>query len=198
MRLLKSFAENDRRSDFASRVFNEVITEFDYPWHWNSMEFHIRDENKAVVRNGKAIIVIDYDDQMVRQQDYKGIKALILQQLFRLIIKEIHGPMRGPVETVAANREMVRKGYGNDLVYLYYQRLIGKQKQDLDGIIESNIGWLSFAETDKHNTDILKSMVKVSDSNADKLVSLLSKDLDEETQKEAEKLYRKLKKNADA
>jgi len=197
MRILKSMVVDDEKTSLVSQIFNEVITEFDYPWKFNSLEFHIRDENKAVLKNGKAIIVLDYDDPFIKHQDYKGIKSLLLQQLHRLIVKEMYDPTRGFIEIILANRYMVRHGLSDYLMYIYYQRLISPQNSDLDGIIEANMGWLSFHGLDNYNEQFLKKMVKVDRIDTEDMMEKLKGDLsDSILSNEISKIYRKLKRSA--
>lgn len=170
MRILKSFAVADGKTALASRMFDKILARSDYPWRFGRMELHIRDENRLILKEGTCLILLDYNDIFVQQSDARGIAAMILRMLFKAIARTRHGSMPEPLEDVIANREMIRKGHGDELVYYYYAR------QEKGGLAE-DIAWLSFWPQDKYNYEFFRDKSKTDESRRE-LAESLKRDLE--------------------
>ncbi len=154
MRILKSFAVQDEKTERVSRIFDRIVTTFDYPWKFSRLELHIRDENKLLLKDDACIMVLDYNDPLIQQSDSKGIAILVLRTLFKAIYRESHGEAPEAIEDIAINREMVKKGYGNDLAYYYYTHYYTHRAK---GPLKDDIAWLSFHLQDKYNAELFRN-----------------------------------------
>ncbi|GEM_PF-3783482 len=171
MRILKSFAVQDEKTELVSRAFDEIVTTFDYPWKFSKIELHVRDENRMLLKEDACIILLDYNDVFVQQMDPKGISIMILRMMFRAIYRETHHEMPEAIEEIAVNREMVKKGYGNDLAYYYYTHK-GK------GPLKDDIAWLSFHLQDKYNAELFSNKKPAGEMK--ETIESLKRDLEDE------------------
>lgn len=176
MRILKSFPVQDKKTEQVSKVFDAVITKFDYPWRFGRMELHLRDENKVMANEEAGIIVLDYNDVFIQAMDAKGTAVLIMRALFTLITREICGSLPTVIEDIIANREMIRQGYGDALVYYYYQKNISEPRPST---AEDDVPWLSFYIDDRYNSDFFRQQRKDNNGAGDmnNLVECLKQDL---------------------
>ncbi|MBI4170712.1 MAG: hypothetical protein HY514_03385 [Candidatus Aenigmarchaeota archaeon] len=176
MRILKSFPVQDKKTEQVSKVFDAAITKFDYPWRFDRIELHVRDENKVMANEEAGIIVLDYNDIFIQAMDAKGIAVLILRALFTLITREACGSLPTVIEDIIANREMIKRGYGEALVYYYYQKKITEQRHTTG--LEDDVVWLSFYIDDKYNADFFRQQKKESGrQDVRNLVECLKQDL---------------------
>lgn len=164
MKILKVLPD-DEQGEKISQIFDSVIRRFEYPLKFDSMEVQIRDENKVILRDNTCLLVIDYNDSFVQQKDGRGTAVTILRLLFKAIVKRTYGELPEEIEDVIANREMIRKGYENDLVYYYYNKT------------PCDISWISFYLDDRYNSSLLK---RAKTKMSQQVMDHLKKDLDKE------------------
>src|SRR3989338_295387 len=96
---------------------------------------------------------------------------MILRMLFRAIYRETHHEMPEAIEEIAVNREMVKRGYGNDLAYHYYTHR-GK------GPLKDDIAWLSFHFQDKYNAEFFRNKKPAAEMK--ETIESLKRDLEDE------------------
>ncbi len=185
MKIIKSFPQQDAITDVASRLFDEAIKRVEFPWRFERMEFHVRDENKIVLTEEKCTIVIDYNDLCVQSRDVKGVAAMILQSLFKAAAYQLHGKLPDFILEVAANREMIRSGYGEYLSYYYFQNF-GRR----DGLYKY-LPWISFYSQEKYYAEMFLEICGNPGNNqpAAKLFELLKKDASTDALEHASRLY---------
>ncbi len=194
MRIVKKY-EQDETSLTASKVFDMMIKQNTYPMPFNELEFHIRDYSVTVVENDKAIICIDYNNPLVLEKDIKGIKTVVNHELMRLML-QLNLPK--PIEDVIVGREMIKRGMGDDLFYMYYNYLMRTPYTgSIPDYIKANIPWIIFHDYDDYNSSILKSLaaalLKEKRSEAHRFFDILL-NLSEKNTKEAVKEYRSISK----
>ncbi|MEK6888195.1 MAG: hypothetical protein AABX14_04600 [Candidatus Aenigmatarchaeota archaeon] len=155
MRIIKKFPK-DEKGEFVSRVFDSIITKGDYHLPFEQLEFHLRDSNTSQVDDEKALICIDYNNPLIQERDQRGVNTLIRHELFRLMFK-----MNLPraVEDVIIGREMIKRGFGDDIFYMYYNRILKMNVSNVEEYIKINLPWIIFHEQDKYNSELLKKIV---------------------------------------
>ncbi|HLD39245.1 MAG TPA: hypothetical protein VJB05_02955, partial [archaeon] len=155
MRIIKKFPKDDR-GEFVSRIFDRIITKGDYHLPFAQLEFHLRDSNMSKVEDEKALICIDYNNPLILEKDQRGVNTLIRHELFRLMFK-----MNLPraVEDVIIGREMIKRGFGDDIFYMYYNRILKMNVSNVEEYIKINLPWIIFHEQDKYNSELLKKIV---------------------------------------
>ncbi|MBI2172869.1 MAG: hypothetical protein HYT73_01510 [Candidatus Aenigmarchaeota archaeon] len=122
MRVTKSLVKDDDSTRLASKIFNEVMTEFSLPLRYSAMEFHVRDSTSFFSSGDTALICMDYDNIFVREKDERGIKALLTRQLFKAAL--------GTSDDDQVNAEMTKNGHSDDLFYIYYSQIASSSKPD--------------------------------------------------------------------
>ena len=192
MIVAKNFVRDDR-TELVSQVFDKFIMSQELHLPFERIELNIRDTTVSVVEDQSALVCIDYNDPVVIEKDKKGVKMLVYRELFRLMFKF---DIPRPIEDVIIDRELIKRGFGEDLFYLYYVGMMNKKHATLEDYINLNIPWISFSRHDKHNSDFMKRLAKkLADSRPEcqKLFNLLlnvpQKDV-EKAVKEYERLMR--------
>src|SRR3989338_2045666 len=145
--------ERDLRTQLVSEIFDMLLVSDSYPFE--SIELHVRDMNASSIEDGKAVICVDYNDPFVPERDVKGIRTLLAHELLRLMFKF---DVPRDIEDVMIGREMVRRGLGEDLCYLYYNRLLQSRPETVEAYIRANLPWIIFAGHDKYNSELLKKL----------------------------------------
>ncbi|MBI4174259.1 MAG: hypothetical protein HY517_01330 [Candidatus Aenigmarchaeota archaeon] len=150
MRVLKSF-ERDPKTELVSRIFNEVITG---PFHlpFEKIELHIRDRSISIVDGSSAIVCLDYNNPFILESDRRGIRILIIHELFRLMFKF---DLPAEIEDILIGREMIKRGYGEELCYMYYSLLLSSR--DLSAM-KANLPWIIFFRDDNITSELLKGI----------------------------------------
>jgi len=188
MKIKKFFIINDEKTRLVSAIFDKMIQNFDFPWNFDEMEFHIRDENKAVVSDNKCLIVINYNDFFVQHVDKRGISVLILRLFFKCIFRLSTERMPEIIEDIIVNRKMIRKGYGDDILFYYYEKNLGATAKTSLEELALSVAWLSFYGLDSYNSDLFaRKTRKFPEIN--NLIECLKQDLDGENLKIALKIY---------
>ncbi len=178
MRILKSFQKKDPAAETVSRTFDRMITSIYHPWRFDRLEMHVCYETKAETRGRSCILSIDYNDMFVQQRDARGVAVLIARLLFKIITRETHGELPEVIENIIANRMMIRRGYGDDLVYYYYQKnLFLPQPETPLQQLEQEVAWLSFYPEDRYNAEFLRRK-RGGMKSAEGLIERLRGDLD--------------------
>jgi len=191
MRVIKKFP-SDERGEFVSRAFDRIITKGDYHLPFEQIEFHLRDSSISRVDDEKAFICMDYSNPLILEKDLRGVNTLIHHELFRLMFK-----MNLPrlIEDVVIGREMIKRGMGDDLFYMYYNHVLKMKVNSLEGYLQINLPWIIFHEQDKYNSEMLKNLAdracKKKYPAAKKLFDVLC-GLSPKNIHEAAKLYEKI------
>jgi hypothetical protein len=172
MQIKKSAPLQDARSQLISRAFDHAIIKVDFPWRFDCLEFHIRDESKVFTDGGRCVIVFNYDNEFAKKMDEKGILAGIYRLLFLAVSRQKRGQLPSFIEEIASNRDMIKGGLGDFLTYYYFNL---PQKSGLD----SNIAWLSFFLHEKYDSEFFKKQAdpKIM-KQYKKLIEILMSDLD--------------------
>lgn len=156
MRLVKKF-ERDDRTELVSRIFDKVITQTDCHLPFGCIEFHVRDSDVSIIEDGTAVICVNYNNPLVLEKDQKGIDILLRHELFRLMFKMSLPRM---VEDVIVAREMIKRGYGNDIFYMYYNYAMKTRVNSAEDYMKVNLPWIIFHGYDKHDSEFLKALAK--------------------------------------
>lgn len=154
MRIIKKFPKGEQ-GEFVSKLFDRIITKGDYHLPFEQLEFHLRDSDISKVDDEKAVICIDYNNPLILEKDQRGVNTLIRHELFRLMFK-----MNLPqvIEDVIIGREMIKRGFGDDLFYIYYSRILKMNVSNIEDYIKINLPWIIFHEQDKYNSEMLKKI----------------------------------------
>lgn len=156
MRVIKKFVRDDR-TEFASEMFDKTISAYDYPLPFERIEFHIRDSDITVVDDESALICINYNNPLLLEKDKKGLAILIRHELFRLMFKT---SLPRAIEDVIIGRELIKRGFGDDLLYMYYNYMVNMRANDAKDYIELNLPWIIFHGYDSYNSELLKRLAK--------------------------------------
>ena len=153
MRLIKKF-ERDEKTDFVSRIFDGVIIKNPFPLPFSRMELHIRDYDVTVFDTEKAIICLNYNNPLILEMDERGVRTLLLHEIFRLMLR-VNQPRL--IEDVMVGRAMILRGYGEDLFYVYYNELMkSKHEETRASFLKASIPWVIFYGLDEYNSKFLK------------------------------------------
>lgn len=156
MRLVKKF-ERDERTDFVSSIFDKLIVTDPFPLPFSRIELHIRDYDVTVFDNEKAIICINYNNPLILEMDERGVRTILRHELFRLMLR-VNYPRQ--IEDVMVGREMILRGYGDDLFYMYYSLLMKTDHDDTrGGFVKASLPWVIFYGLDDYNSKFLKELV---------------------------------------
>lgn len=176
MQVAKIF-ERDPRTELVSRIFDEVITgAFHLPF--DRIELHIRDKTISLVDGASATVCLDYNNPFILERDARGIRILLLRELFRLMFKF---DLPAEIEDIMIGREMIKRGYGEGLCYMYYNMLLSGEADP----IRVNLPWIIFFKDDKYNSELFKKLAakvckkKVPAKLLDLLLDLSEKNLAE-------------------
>lgn len=156
MIIAKNFMHDDR-TELVSTVFDKFLRRQELHLPFDRIELNIRDTTTSVVKDENALICIDYNTPVVAEKDKKGVKMLVYRELFRLMFKF---DLPRPVEDVIIGKELVKRGFGDDLFYLYYVTMMNKTHVTLRDYIELNIPWIIFNKQDPYNSDFMKKLSK--------------------------------------
>lgn len=150
MYVTKIFEKNSR-TRLVSRVFDSLLVRGSYTF--DSIELHVRDKTVSSIEDGKAVICIDYNHPFVLEGDVRGIRMLLQHELFRLMFKF---DLPKDIEDVIIGREMLKRGMGDELFYLYYNDVLRMQPVTVEDYIRLNLPWIILAKHDPYNSELLK------------------------------------------
>jgi len=196
MKVTKFF--DTKKFPLLSKSIDSVLLRVDYPWRFDSMIFILDDTNYFKLKDGEAEIHLDYG--LVYHEDERFLKSAVMRIIFAMITS-LNNMSTGVriIDEILANREMSRKGFGEDLFYYYYLKFLGKKEIDtIEKYIEMNVPWLSI---EGYDSQVLREMVerissqhgKAFQRKAKKLLDVLSKDLNNEKNlKNAIKWHKKI------
>ena len=184
MRILKSFPVDSKKSEAVSKMADMAIVEFSYPWHFDSIELHLRDQEKIVIEGSRCIIVMDYNNFFVRHMDDRGIRIMIMRSLFKASM-ELTGELPAEIEDIICNRKMIKAGFSDDIVYYYFQRK-SEARTPIEEL-QRDVGWLSFCGLDSYNMQLLKKENRYPQTG--KLIECLKGELSPERLGHAKRLY---------
>lgn len=156
MRIVKKFVRDDK-TEFASEMFDKIMAKNDYPMPFERMEFHIRDSDVTSVDDGSALICINYNNPLVLEKDRKGLGILIHHELFRLMFKT---ELPRVIEDVIIGRELIKRGFSDDLLYMYYNYMVNIRVDGAESYIKMNLPWVIFRGYDEYNSEILKKLAR--------------------------------------
>lgn len=156
MRIVKKFVR-DNKTEFASGIFDRIIASHDYPLPFERIEFHIRDSDITVADSSSALICISYNNPFVLEKDAKGLSIIIRHELFRLMFKT---SLPRIIEDVIVGRELVKRGFGDDLLYMYYNYMASMRVDSNESYVKLNMPWIIFKGYDNYNSELLKHLAK--------------------------------------
>ncbi len=177
MRVVKKLG-SDETSLIVSKIFDEVILSYSFNLPFDVIEFHLRDIDTTLVEDKKAVICLDFNNPVILEKDTRAVRTLILRELYRLTFSPDFPRFIGDVLT---GREMIKRGHGDDLFYMYYNMLMksktGRTSMDY---VRVNLPWIIFRGHDNYNSSFLKDLAgKISpgkNSEADRLLNMLCHD----------------------
>ena len=153
MLVVKKFYRDDR-TELVSDVFDSLICSSEFHLPFDKIELTIRDTNIALVDNYNAVVCVDYNNPLVMEKDYRGVKILLMHELFRLMFK-----MNLPkiIEDVIIGRELIKRGFGDELFYMYYNCVM-KTSPTEDNYIKIRLPWAIFHNYDKYNSEFFREL----------------------------------------
>lgn len=173
MKLIKNY-EKDTRSILFMQIFDEVFKSFYFPWRIEELEVALSDNNTVEFDevNKKGKITFDYDNDFIKNMDERGIRSIILHNLYHLIMK-INGISYDNIfaksdeekriikamENFIVDRE-VAKHYPDLAFYKKCYEAIKIEPNDFISWIEANLCWLTFYGIDEWNADFIKSFLE--------------------------------------
>lgn len=155
MKIVKKFVR-DENTELVSHIFNKVITSQDYHLPFEALELNIGDSDISSVEDCTAAICLDHNNPFVVEKDRKGLDIIIRRELFRLMFKM---DVPKAIEDVIIDRELVKRGFGNDIFYMHYTYVMKSRVSSLDDFIQVNLPWIAFHGYDKHDSEFLKKLV---------------------------------------
>ena len=154
MHVVKRFPSGEH-GQLVSRVFDEALVSSGVKLNYDSIELELRDRDVSLVKDYTATICLDYNNPLVLDMDEKGIGIIIRRELFRLMFKF---NLPRPVEDVIIGRELVKRGFGDDLLYMYYNIVMRSRPKNISDYIAVNIPWIIFRGYDDYNSDLMKKL----------------------------------------
>lgn len=203
MKIVKKSTKKTPHSKTVSDTFNTVLGEVPLEKFFDKIELNLGEKEDVIIAKRSAKILLNYKSQPIQNNDRKAIKILILHQLFHAITQQYMKPLPHMLEDVIINKDLIKRGYGDDLLYFYYIQMMKHPKQikDIEDFLELNIPWLSFFSLDDYNSEFLKRMInrfedrKKYETKSTKLFSAMKKDmLKERNQKIAINAYENIMK----
>ena len=172
MIVAKNFIRNEK-TQLVSDIFDKFLRSQELHLPFERIELNIRDTTVSFVENENALVCIDYNSPVVAEKDKKGVTMLVYRELFRLMFKF---DLPRPVEDTIIGKELIKRGFGDDLFYLYYVSMMNKTHVTLEDYINLNIPWIVFNKQDPYNSDFMKKLAKKLSKNrpeCQKLFNLL-------------------------
>ena len=145
----------------------------------DSLEIRLGRDEYILVDGRKAVISISTDNRFVADNDKEGMEILLLKKMISLRFS-------GPLSEILTDREIVRLGMADKLLYYYYVLLSSRRRtESIEDFIELNVPWLSFYPHDKENAKFLEEMAekhifsnrKAYEAATEKLFGLLQRNL---------------------
>lgn len=161
MRVIKKLVKHDKKTELVSETFDECLMILN-PYFLSRIDFSLEFKDKLDLIFSNACLSLNYNNPFIQNKDKKAIRILILQKLLCLIFRRGYKSMPELIEEVVINREIIRKGYGNDLFYYYYLFLLEYETHiinTMDIFLKVNVPWLSFSGLDDYYADFFKEMV---------------------------------------
>ena len=185
MEIVKKSSKKFKKTKLISDVFNSILGEMALEKFFDKIEISIEEKDDSNINNRNAKISLDYRNPFIQNSDRRAIKILILHQIFHAITRQYVKPMPHVVEDVIINKELIKRGYGDDLLYFYYIYLVNHHKgvNNIEDFLHINVPWISFFSLDDYNSAFLKRIInkfentKKFQKQSKKLVSVMKKDL---------------------
>ncbi len=146
----------------------------------DSLEIRLGDEDYVLVDGRMAVVSISRNNQFVAENDKDGIGVLVMKRILSL-----RSP--GPLSEILADREIIRLGLSDKLLYYYYALLYSQRRiSSVEDFVQMNVPWLSFHPHDKNNAQLLKELAerlcmpehrKEFEAATERLFALLQKNL---------------------
>jgi hypothetical protein len=186
MRVIKNIYNNDASSLETSHIFDEVIQSIGLPLSFDSLQFNVGYGFTEIENNAAAIGISPEDLEMV-ENDRRAIKTMITFEIFRIFVRKRLGvniPLL--IEDILVGRDMIKKGYGNDLTHLYYIFMLKHRVKDKKDFLRLNVPWIIFHGNDEYYCHMFRDLAKNSARfshglKTAKLFTALKKDLWNET-----------------
>jgi len=177
MRVLKFAYRNDAASKCISEAFDRVIVQ--EPVNFDRVELHLGHGGTSL-SNGIAKLCVDSSSDIFKDHDSAVAETAVRFELFRLMIKKIYDVPR-LTEDVLVGREMIKKGFSEDLARMLHAFVACQRVIDLESYIKINLPWIIFY-ADEFKAGFFRSMSekrhnKRYDSIAKKFFAALQKDL---------------------
>ena len=191
MRVAKIY-EHDSRTALVSKIFDELIISPSLHLPFESIELHIRDTDISLVDGNNGIVCLNYNNPLILDKDARGVRTLVMHELFRLMFKS---DLPREIEDVIIGREMLKRGFGDELCYMYYVRVLRSSPESLRDYLRCSIPWIVFFKDDKYNSELFRKLVpnvcKKKFPESKRLIDLLA-DLSQKNLAEAADEYRTL------
>ena len=160
MRIVKKFIKHDEKSALVSRIFDECLLISDSQF-LDRIDFYLGKEEKINLILSNAYISLDYNNPFIQSKDERAIRIIILNKLLHLNFRRSYN-LSYPIEDILVNREIIKRGYGDDLFYYYYLFLLEYKTQrikEMEFFLKINTTWLSFFPSDNYYSAFLRKMI---------------------------------------
>ncbi len=201
MRVIKK-SSDEETAKLVYPLFDAILGELYLENFFDEVELFLGNKDKVFAGKNKLVISLDCRNDFIQSRDKKATRAILLHQIFHGVSGKYLKGMPHFIEDIIINKEMIKRGYGDDLIYYYYLYLMGHGATvaDLEDFLNVNVPWLSFHSLDEYNSDFLKKIIarfrdkKRFEKSSKELFSALQKNLWKRTnQKTAVNAYKKLR-----
>lgn len=198
MKIIKNVPE---RYSYISKVFDDIIKKSNFNLKFTKLYLHVSNEDNSEIIGDDGIIKIDTSNAFVTDEDLRGIRILLLLQLYRFIIKPKIQTKIKYIEDFSISREMLKKDFIEDMVYFYYNRIMQADKKisTVNKFLEIKIAPEIFSGIDQYYNEFFNDLIsgfkyrKEFETKTKGLFNSLKKDLTDDVNIEfAEKQYEKL------
>ncbi len=184
MRIQKISEKSDDKTRFAFSVFDKTISDYAHLFLFSSVRFVIGTENKTEKAEDRITLVLDYNCMPIQERDESLIRIAILKSMLKAMLGE---GVPAFIENIVSDRIIIKEGLGDSLLLYYISMLQDNYNiANLDGFLEANALWISFYNTDKYNSDMLRGIIrkridadsrKKYEHTSRKIIPMLKKDI---------------------
>jgi len=151
MRILKQIDKENELATLASKLFDKLVVKPAVPLNFDYLEFNLVGHTSA--EENKIRIGIDIDDPILADKDRRTIRILITFEMFRIFVRRmLEKDIPVDVEDVIIAREMIKRGYIDDIAYLFYIYAAKSEVFDIKSSLKFHLIAKTFVSYDEFYT----------------------------------------------